>query len=180
MNNNNDKSMFYLKMISMVLVLIGLIVYGIVSKKDSKDNDRPTTEVVTTEDNTVTTEMKVYEVTEEVTSEETTIEEVSTEEITSENTEASAETTYYFRSKKLLNDHFEKHGNEFDYANAKEYEAGASAVINNPKALHKTEKEDGDGVYYVEATNEFVILSTDGYIRTYFKPSGGIDYYNRQ
>lgn len=35
-------------------------------------------------------------------------------------------------------------------------------------------------VYYVESTNEFVIVSTDGYIRTYFKPDAGISYYNRQ
>ena len=55
-----------------------------------------------------------------------------------------------------------------------------SDVINNPDALYKTEAEDGDGVYYLEATNEFVILSTDGYIRTYFRPNGGIDYFNRQ
>ncbi|MBR6997008.1 MAG: hypothetical protein IKH96_13485 [Ruminococcus sp.] len=91
---------------------------------------------------------------------------------------------YHFRSKKLLNQHFEKHGSEFDgdfdYASAAEYEKGASDVINNSSALHKTEAEDGDGVYYIEDTNEFVILSTDGYIRTYFRPNGGIDYYNRQ
>lgn len=91
---------------------------------------------------------------------------------------------YHFRSKKLLNQHFEKHGSEFDgdfdYASAADYEKGASDVINNSSALHKTEAEDGDGVYYIEATNEFVILSTDGYIRTYFRPNGGIDYYNRQ
>jgi len=91
---------------------------------------------------------------------------------------------YHFRSAKLLNQHFEKHGAEFDgdfdYETAQDYEKGASDVINNSEALHKTEAEDGDGVYYIEATNEFVILSTDGYIRTYFRPNGGIDYYNRQ
>ena len=53
-------------------------------------------------------------------------------------------------------------------------------VINNPKALHKTESKDGDDVYYVEDTNEFVVLSTDGYIMTYFKPSGGKSYYDRK
>lgn len=91
---------------------------------------------------------------------------------------------YRFRNYKLLNQHFEKHGGEFrddfGYETAEEYEKGASDVINNPDALYKTEAEDGDGVYYLEATNEFVILSTDGYIRTYFRPNGGIDYFNRQ
>ncbi|MBR6070045.1 MAG: hypothetical protein IKP78_05585 [Ruminococcus sp.] len=91
---------------------------------------------------------------------------------------------YHFRSKKLLNQHFEKHGGEFTkdfgYKDASEYEQGASDVINNPDALHKTEKEDGDGIYYIEATNEFVVLSTDGYIRTYFRPDSGKKYYDKQ
>ena len=60
------------------------------------------------------------------------------------------------------------------------YEAAASAVVNNPDALHKIEAEDGDDVYYVESTNEFVVVSTDGYIRTYFLPSGGKAYFDRQ
>ena len=94
--------------------------------------------------------------------------------------EESSEQTYYFRNDELLTSHFQKHGNEFSYNTKEEYEAGASAVINNPKALHKTESKDGDDVYYVEDTNEFVVLSTDGYIRTYFKPSGGKSYYDRK
>lgn len=91
---------------------------------------------------------------------------------------------YHFRTQKQLEQHFEKHGSEFeddfDYETPQDYEAGASDVINNPDALYKTEAEDGDGVYYIEDTNEFVILSTDGYIRTYFRPNAGINYFNRQ
>lgn len=91
---------------------------------------------------------------------------------------------YYFRTDSQLDQHFDKHGDEFEewfgYYTAEDYEKGASDVINNPDALYKTEAEDGDGVYYLEDTNEFVILSTDGYIRTYFRPSAGIDYFNRQ
>ena len=88
--------------------------------------------------------------------------------------------TYSFRSSSLLEQHYEKHGIEMGFSSAEEYEKAASDVVNNPDALHKTEAEDGDYVYYVEETNEFVILSTEGYIRTYFNPSSGIDYYNRQ
>ena len=60
------------------------------------------------------------------------------------------------------------------------YEKAACDVINNPDALHKLEGEDGDHVYYVEATNEFAILSADGYIRTYFLPGAGKAYFDRQ
>ena len=88
--------------------------------------------------------------------------------------------TYRFRSQKLLDQHYKKHGEEMGFASAEEYEAAASDVINSPDALYKVEAEDGDGVYYIEATNEFVILSTDGYIRTYFLPSGGKSYFDRQ
>lgn len=93
---------------------------------------------------------------------------------------AIQQTSYKFRNKKLLDQHYEKHGREMGFASAEEYEKAAAAVPNHPDVLHKTEKEDGDDVYYVEATNEFVIVSTDGYIRTYFNPDRGIDYYNKQ
>ena len=108
-----------------------------------------------------------------------------TEPVTEAVTEAVTEpeqsyTTYTFRSYKLLEQHYKKHGEEMGFASAEEYQAAASDVINSPDALFKLEAEDGDGVYYIEATNEFVILSKDGYIRTYFYPSGGKAYFDRQ
>ncbi len=85
-----------------------------------------------------------------------------------------------FRNADLLNEHYQKHGVEMGFSSATAYENAARNVVNNSNSLHKTEAEDGDDVYYLESTNEFVIVSTDGYIRTYFKPNDGIDYYNRQ
>ena len=99
---------------------------------------------------------------------------------TEETKEQKDETQWTFRNENLLNQHYEKHGIDMGFSSEEEYEDAASAVVNNPSALHKTEAEDGDDVYYVESTNEFVIVSTDGYIRTYFNPDAGIDYYNRQ
>lgn len=87
---------------------------------------------------------------------------------------------YVFRNSSYLNQHYDKHGKDMGFASAKEYEQAASDVINNPKALHKTEKEDGDFIYYIVETNEFVVLSTDGYIRTYFLPDKGKAYYDKQ
>lgn len=85
-----------------------------------------------------------------------------------------------FRNDNLLNSHYKKHGIDMGFTSAEEYQQAAAQVVSNPSALHKTEKEDGDDVYYVESTNEFVIVSQDGYIRTYFNPDRGIDYYNSQ
>ena len=95
-------------------------------------------------------------------------------------TEQTAQTIYKFRNQDLLEQHYKKHGIDMGFSSPEEYEKAAAAVPNNPNALHKTEKEDGDDVYYVESTNEFVIVSTDGYLRTYFNPDRGIDYYNKQ
>lgn len=91
---------------------------------------------------------------------------------------------YHFRTENQIMQHFQKHGSEFDesfgYETAADYEKGASDVINDSDSLFKYEAEDGDGVYYLEGTNEFVILSTDGYIRTYFRPTAGKSYFDRQ
>jgi pyocin large subunit-like protein len=85
---------------------------------------------------------------------------------------------YKFRNKRLLDEHFEKHGRNMGFASADDYQLAAVLVLNNPKSLHKYEKDDGDDVYYLETSNEIVIVSRDGYIRTYFKPNNGIRYYN--
>lgn len=87
---------------------------------------------------------------------------------------------YRFRNQDLLEEHYLKHGRDMGFSSASSYEAAASSVVQNSASLHKTEAEDGDDVYYLEETNEFVIVSTDGYIRTYFKPDDGIRYFNRQ
>lgn len=89
-------------------------------------------------------------------------------------------TDFGFRNKKLRDNHFEKHGIEMGFATVEDYIEAANKVISNPEALHKLEAEDNDHVYFVEETNEFVVLSQDGYIRTYYIANGGIDYFNRQ
>ena len=66
---------------------------------------------------------------------------------------------YSFRNERLLNQHYEKHGIEMGFATIEEYVAAANAVINHPDVLHKQEAEDNDDVYFLEATNEFVVVS---------------------
>ncbi len=103
----------------------------------------------------------------------------STQPVQSEQSEPQT-VTLKFRNKNLLDQHYEKHGKDMGFSSAAEYEKAAAAVPVNPDALHKTEKEDGDDVYYIEATNEFVVVSTDGYIRTYFLPDSGKRYFDKQ
>lgn len=83
-----------------------------------------------------------------------------------------------FRNKDRLESHYQKHGVGMGYASAEDYLAGANAVVSSPKSLHKTEAEDGDDVYYLESTGEFVVVSRDGCIRTYYIADK--DYFDRQ
>lgn len=85
---------------------------------------------------------------------------------------------YYFRTAKLLTEHFNKHGSEVGAVSEADYLAKANAVINNEKALHKNEKEDNDDIYFIVETGEIVFVSTDGFIRTYFIST--LDYFNKQ
>lgn len=109
-----------------------------------------------------------------------TVRSVSTSKPTVTPKPKPSQKTYTFRSESLLEEHYQKHGVEMGFATKEEYVAAANAVIYSPAALHKLEAEDGDDVYYIEATNEFVIVSTDGYIRTYFYPNDGKAYFDRQ
>ncbi len=88
-----------------------------------------------------------------------------------------------FRNKNLLDQHYEKHGEEMGFPNAAAYQKAASDIINaadGQDILYKYKSDgSGDRCFYVEATKEFVVLSYDGFIRTYFICSG-IKYYNRQ
>lgn len=83
---------------------------------------------------------------------------------------SAAETASYltFRTEDKLQQHFEKHGQETGCATAEEYLAAANAVVANPAALHKLQAEDGDDLYFLESTGEFVVVSPAGYIRTYY------------
>ena len=94
--------------------------------------------------------------------------------------EEKVEIIYKFRNKGLWEEHFEKHGAEFPYNTKEEYLEGANIMLQNPDCLYKKEKEDNDDVYFLEATGEFAIVSTDGYLRTYFKPSKGKKYFDKQ
>ncbi len=88
--------------------------------------------------------------------------------------------TLKFRYKDRLDDHYRKHGIEMGFSSPEDYAAAANEVVHDDRALIKLEEEDGDYVFYIEETNDFVIVSRDGFLRTYFRPNGGKNYYLRQ
>lgn len=163
---NKNNSILY-SAIVIVIVLISVISGKVGGNKDNNDSttETKTTEVVTTEKATTETVTKT---------------EATTEEDKTETPEITDDRPLTFRNANRLNEHYEKHGIEMGFSSAEEYEAAAKRVVLNKDSLHKLEEEDGDDVYYLEISNEFVVVSPDGYIRTYFNPSDGINYYNRQ
>ena len=92
-----------------------------------------------------------------------------------------------FRTGQQRLQHFGDHGADFAATSDADYEARADAFIGGkvPKyTLQSKRPSNNDLIRYSPATNEFAILSFDGYIRTYFKPDIGdhqlprnLDYY---
>ncbi|MBP3922346.1 MAG: hypothetical protein J6D27_05205 [Ruminiclostridium sp.] len=101
--------------------------------------------------------------------------------VTSKPESSKEEVFYYFRNQGLYDSHYEKHGHEFGNITKEEYLQKANDLINSdsPDVLTKYE-DDGDFMYFDKKSGEFLVLSPDGYIRTFFIPDDGIDYWNRQ
>ena len=95
--------------------------------------------------------------------------------------EPSEKTEYTFRNKQRYDEHYKKHGAEFGNITKEEYLRLANELINSEsdRVLHKY-SEDGDYMYFDQDTGYFLVLSEDGYIRTFFIPTAGIKYWERQ
>jgi pyocin large subunit-like protein len=65
------------------------------------------------------------------------------------------------------------------FKSASAYQKAAGKVIANKKAIHK-KTSDKDILYFLESTDEFVVVSKWGFIRTYFIPDAGRYYYDKQ
>ncbi|MCR5099977.1 MAG: hypothetical protein K6B41_01330 [Butyrivibrio sp.] len=171
MKNNNSKRLVILT----ALVIIGFIYSAITtSNTDSSESAGSQEFTYSSESLSLIDEESDATTTEDDSSDSTSVYDESEDY----SVEGISTVTYTFRNNKLLNSHYEKHGIEMGFADADEYVAAANYVINNPDSLHKLEAEDGDDVYFLESTSEFVVVSTDGYIRTYYYAD--LDYFNRQ
>ncbi len=87
-----------------------------------------------------------------------------------------------FKSQKELNSHYEKHQKEFGNISKEEYLQGARNLVNSDEGgdIMIKNRVNGDTIYYNKVTNEFAVKDSEGFIKTYFKPESGIDYFNAQ
>ncbi|MDT3723247.1 hypothetical protein, partial [Pseudomonas oryzihabitans] len=78
--------------------------------------------------------------------------------------------------------HWDKHKSEFpELQNAKQYaEEAKSFLINPPQGTLTKTNARGDTLRYDPGTNTFGVLGQDGAPRTMFRPTDGINYWNRQ
>jgi pyocin large subunit-like protein len=85
-----------------------------------------------------------------------------------------------FKSQELLDSHYMKHASEFGNITKEQYLKGAQNLTNPGGNILTKARSNGDILFYNKSTNEFAVKASDGTIRTYFKPTDGIDYFNRQ
>lgn len=207
MANNERKKIDFKKQVLPVLLVIAAVIIGILFKDELiaifGTEGGYSDYTYTYEADDVYTEDTASAATEEVSQPVPDTQEIqTTTAATASATTTTAQTTtpapveseqpdeveiqYYFRTQAQYEQHYEKHGHEFTpifgEITMEEYLMYANALIqsDDEEILTKTEKEDGDFMYFRPSTEEFLVLSTDGYIRTYFIPTAGIDYWNRQ
>lgn len=96
----------------------------------------------------------------------------------------AVDTDLQFRTEQKLVEHFQKHvieQQEFGDISVEDYLYFAQELMTVVEGEDTLTKEiDGETFYYDAETNEFGVLSSDGYIKTFFKPSDGQAYFDRQ
>jgi pyocin large subunit-like protein len=87
-----------------------------------------------------------------------------------------------FASRQKLVDHFRKHGREFGTITMEQYLRGAQELRDRPAggAILEAARPDGSVTRFDRDSGDFIAFSRDSVIRTYFKPTDGEAYYQRQ
>lgn len=77
--------------------------------------------------------------------------------------------------------HWNKHKAEFpELANSKQYVEAAHSLAANPPAGALIKARGAETLIYDQATNTFLVRGADGAPKTMFRPTDGINYWNRQ
>lgn len=81
-----------------------------------------------------------------------------------------------------LAEHWNKHRNEFpELASQNDYYKYALDLYHNPpNSVLSHTRTNGDKLLFDQNTNTFMSIDKNGAIRTMFRPSQGIAYWNRQ
>lgn len=102
---------------------------------------------------------------------------------TGQNVSTGSDRSPGFRSRKLLEDHFARHGAEFRAASPEEYLALARSLRNTRAGgdvLEITRTQDRVISKFDRRSGAFIAFDPDSTIRTFFKPTDGEAYFRRQ
>ena len=86
-------------------------------------------------------------------------------------------------NKKSLDKHYDDHGKVMGFDSKESYKQHAikfANTIDKKNCETFVDKKTGATYKYNKKTNEFAIITKDGYITTYFKPREGYNYYKKQ
>ncbi len=86
-------------------------------------------------------------------------------------------------NKYSLDKHFDFHGKHMGFDSIESYKQHAikfANTIDKKNCLSFVDAKTGATYKYNIVTNEFAIITKDGYIVTYYKPENGYDYYKEQ
>jgi pyocin large subunit-like protein len=87
-----------------------------------------------------------------------------------------------FRSRRLFDEHYAKHGREFGNISRQEYLERAQALRDTPAGGRILEAVTADGIVsrFDRKTGYFGAYNPDRTIRTFFVPNAGERYFHRQ
>lgn len=79
-----------------------------------------------------------------------------------------------------LDDHFQRHGGDFNCKDSTEYAQKANDLFKNKSNYQVKIDDNGVTRVYDSATNSFGSYNPDGTTKTFFKPTGGQSYFDSQ
>jgi len=87
-----------------------------------------------------------------------------------------------FASRQKLVDHYKKHGLEFGAVTMEQYLRKAQDLRDRPAggAILESVRPEGVVTRFDRGSGDFIAFNRDGIIRTYFRPTDGEKYYQRQ
>ncbi|MGN0707097.1 MAG: hypothetical protein ACI4JC_03785 [Faecalibacterium sp.] len=110
------------------------------------------------------------------------IQNLSTEKEKSATMELNKSPLRQFSSGHVLQKHYDKHLHEFDGISRQAYLERANALADAPLSddVVQLVRSDGSISKYCFSTNEFVVVTDDGNIRTFFKPEAREAYWDEE
>jgi pyocin large subunit-like protein len=101
-------------------------------------------------------------------------------EDTASETVVEDESSYNWGNLKTLEDHFQRHGADFQATSSGDYAGQAQNFYDNRVIYQSKIDENGITRVYDPETNSFGSYNLDGSTKTFFKPNNGLDYFTKQ